>query len=136
MAKMRPRCGRETYVATFLCARLFTQANTAAFCKGLRNFLRGPTDDAVYRSELLEMAEAGLIPRRQVDACMAAKNRPMFCLSAMSHNIRQVMLDGSQRGLLSADVSADVSAASPPVRRSSTPCRARAWTSRWLCWST
>jgi len=91
MAKMRPRCGRETYVATFLCARLFTQANTAAFCKGLRNFLRGPTDDAVYRSELLEMAEAGLIPRRQVDACMAAKNRPMFCLSAMSHNIRQVM---------------------------------------------
>ena len=61
----------------------------SAFCRALRNFLRGPSDDAVYRAELTKLADAGLLPEKQVDACMAAKNRPMFCLSAMSNNLKE-----------------------------------------------
>ena len=40
-------------------------AETAAFVKALRNFLRGPTDDDTLREELYELVEAGLISREQ-----------------------------------------------------------------------
>ena len=37
----------------------------------------------------------------QVDACMAAKNRPMFCLNAMSANLREARKTFEQlRGLI------------------------------------
>ena len=47
--------------------------NTIAFCKALRNFLRGPTDDRVFERELRELADAGLIPRTQVRRCMQVR---------------------------------------------------------------
>ena len=40
-------------------------AETATFVKSLRNFLRGPSDDATLRDELYELAEARLISREQ-----------------------------------------------------------------------
>ena len=40
-------------------------AETTAFIKALRNFLRGPTDDDTLREELYELVEAGLISREQ-----------------------------------------------------------------------
>jgi hypothetical protein len=41
-------------------------ANTAAFAKALRNFLRGPKDDKVFRAELMEIVAAGLMKESQV----------------------------------------------------------------------
>ena len=86
----------------------------------LRNFLRGPEDDGKLRAELYELAESGVISQQQVgisilvgsielassahihelylsiseqvEATMAASNRPMFCLSAMSATLRKVRL--------------------------------------------
>ena len=40
-------------------------AETAAFVKALRNFLRGPTDDDTLREELYELVEARLISLEQ-----------------------------------------------------------------------
>ena len=45
-------------------------AETAAYVKALRNFLRGPSDDATLRSELYELVDAGLMPLKQADAVM------------------------------------------------------------------
>ena len=43
-------------------------ANTAGFAKALRNFLRGPTDDATLRKELEEIVAADLMTQQQVEA--------------------------------------------------------------------
>tara|TARA_B100000795_G_scaffold147477_1_gene110491 strand:- start:57 stop:425 length:369 start_codon:yes stop_codon:yes gene_type:complete len=95
-------------------------AETKAFSMALRNFLRGPEDDGKLRAELYELAESGVISQQQVgisilvgsielassahihelylsiseqvEATMAASNRPMFCLSAMSATLRKVRL--------------------------------------------
>jgi len=40
--------------------------NTAAFAKALRNFLRGPTDDKVFRSELMAIVQTGKMTEAQV----------------------------------------------------------------------
>ena len=117
-------------VAAFGTCGCRMAAETAAFVKSLRNFLRGPSDDATLRDELYELVEARLISREQAarsrlrsrcvhwpastrphlhathlyldiisasipfhmqaDATMAASNRPMFCLSAMSATLRKV----------------------------------------------
>lgn len=79
--------------------------NTIAFCKALRNFLRGPTDDRVFERELRELADAGLIPRTQVRRCMQAKNRPMFCVSAMSANLRKADIDAIARSRIDSTLS-------------------------------
>ena len=42
-------------------------AETTAFIKALRNFLRGPTDDDTLRAELTELAATGAISQQQVD---------------------------------------------------------------------
>ena len=120
-------------------------ANTAAFAKALRNFLRGPTNDETLRGELDEMAvrwispllrppllpaapfrrpslarpprhlptgctpcggqAAGLMSPEQVDACMAASNRPMFCLNAMSANLREAQIDSMDRARVDTTIS-------------------------------
>jgi len=72
-------------------------ANTAIFAKALRNFLRGPEDDATFRSELTQYADQGLIPKEQVEATMAAKNRAMFCTQLMSESLRNADIDVNDR---------------------------------------
>ena len=52
-------------VAAFGTCGCRMAAETAAFVKSLRNFLRGPSDDATLRDELYELAEARLISREQ-----------------------------------------------------------------------
>ena len=42
-------------------------AETTAFIKALRNFLRGPTDDDTLRAELTELAATGAFSQQQVD---------------------------------------------------------------------
>jgi hypothetical protein len=44
--------------------------NTAAFAKALRNFLRGPTDDATFRSELMSIVTKGHMSVQQVRALL------------------------------------------------------------------
>lgn len=80
-------------------------ANTAGFAKALRNFLRGPADDAMLRIELYEMVAADLITAEQVEACMAASNRPMFCLNAMTSTVREAKLDPIDRSRMDASIS-------------------------------
>ena len=41
-------------------------ANTAAFAKALRNFLRGPADDPTFKAELMQIVDAGLMTVSQV----------------------------------------------------------------------
>ena len=53
------------------------QANTAAFAKCLRNFLRGPSDDPVLSSELDELVAKGSMSIEQKDACMAVRRVPV-----------------------------------------------------------
>jgi predicted membrane chloride channel (bestrophin family) len=72
-------------------------ANTAVFAKALRNFLRGADDDATFRAEMMQLVEQGLMSESQVEATMAAKNRPMFCLSAMSANLRRSGIDPNEK---------------------------------------
>ena len=52
-------------VAAFGTCGCRMAAETAAFVKSLRNFLRGPSDDATLRDELYELVEARLISREQ-----------------------------------------------------------------------
>jgi ion channel-forming bestrophin family protein len=68
-------------------------ADTAAFCKSLRNFLRGPSDDGMLRGEPYELVDAGVMTRAQADDTMRAGNRAMFCLSAMSATLRKADID-------------------------------------------
>lgn len=72
-------------------------SNTAVFAKALRNFLRGPDDDATFRAEMMQLVEQGQMSEAQVEATMAAKNRPMFCLSAMSANLRRSGVDPNEK---------------------------------------
>ena len=73
---------------------------SAAFSKCLRNFLRGPTDDFKLSGELNELVEAGLLSASQAESCMAAKNRPFYCLSMMSTNVRRADLEPMDRARL------------------------------------
>jgi len=43
-------------------------AETTAFIKSLRNFLRGPEDDETLRAELYDLARSGLISQEQASA--------------------------------------------------------------------
>ena len=57
--------------------------------KALRNYLRGPSDDDALRAELYALVRAGVMTREQADATMAAGNRAIFCLEAMSATLRK-----------------------------------------------
>ena len=66
---------------------------------------QGPDDDEQFASELYAMADVGVMSYEQADACMAAKNRPFFCLSAMSAIIRQAGLEPMDRARLDTTIS-------------------------------
>jgi predicted membrane chloride channel (bestrophin family) len=109
-------------------------ANTAAFAKALRNFLRGPSDDDTFRRELLELVAAGHIPIEQVDECMAAKNRPMFMLNAMTDSLRRANLDPINRARIDQSITTlvDLTGACERIFKSPVPLVYTRHTSRFL----
>jgi len=109
-------------------------AETRAFAKALRNFLRGPEDDETLRAELNELADAGLIPREQADATMAASNRPMFCLSAMSATLRKADLEPQHAARIDASISVlvDLTGANERIFKSPIPLVYTRLTARFL----
>jgi len=109
-------------------------AETAAFVKALRNFLRGPTDDDTLREELYELVEAGLISREQADATMAASNRPMFCLSAMSATLRRADVDPMYSARVDQTISTlvDLTGANERIFKSPIPLVYTRLTARFL----
>jgi len=109
-------------------------AETAAFVKALRNFLRGPTDDDTLRAELAELVYAGHMSPAQADATMAASNRPMFCLSAMSATLRKASIDPMQAARIDATISTlvDLTGANERIFKSPIPLVYTRLTSRFL----
>jgi predicted membrane chloride channel (bestrophin family) len=109
-------------------------ANTAGFCKALRNFLRGPEDDETFRSELQEMADAGLIPAHQVDRCMAAKNRPMFMLNAISDSLSRADIGTIEKQAIdrSIGILVDLTGACERIFKSPIPLVLTRHTNRFL----
>mmetsp|Transcript_8079 Transcript_8079/g.13619 ORF Transcript_8079/g.13619 Transcript_8079/m.13619 type:complete len:432 (-) Transcript_8079:243-1538(-) len=109
-------------------------ANTAAFAKALRNFLRGPKDDETFRDELNQIAAAGLMSSDQVNACMAASNRPMFCLNAMSSCLREAKLDPMDRARIDSSISVlvDLTGACERIFKSPVPLVYTRHTARFL----
>jgi hypothetical protein len=53
--------------------------NTAAFAKALRNFLRGPTDDKIFRNELMDIVKTGKMSEAQVGHARARTRWPFVC---------------------------------------------------------
>ena len=108
--------------------------NTIAYCKALRNFLRGPSDDDTFRAELYELADANLFTHAQADACMEAKNRPMFCLSAMSANLRTASLDPMSQARVDQSIATlvDLTGACERIFKSPVPLVYTRHTSRFL----
>jgi len=109
-------------------------ANTAGFAKALRNFLRGPDDDETFRSELMDLANEGFIPMSQVDACMAAKNRPMFMLNAMSNGVRKAKIGTFEKASIDRSISTlvDLTGACERIFKSPIPLVYTRHTSRFL----
>ena len=109
-------------------------AETAAFCKALRNFLRGPTDDETLRGELYELVDAGLMTPAQAEATMSASNRPMFCLSAMSATLRKADIDPMHSARIDASISVlvDLTGANERIFKSPIPLVYTRLTSRFL----
>ena len=108
--------------------------NTVAYSKALRNFLRGPSDDPVLRSELEQLASAGLLSDQQVQRTMDARNRPMFCLSAMSHTLRRADLDPIDRSRIDTSITAlvDITGACERIFKSPIPLVYTRHTARFI----
>jgi len=98
-------------------------AETEAFIRSLRNFLRGPSDDQTLRDELSEFVDAGLMTRARVEHTMAAANRPMFCLSAMSATLRKADLPPQHRARIDSTFSVlvDITGANERIFKSPIP---------------
>ena len=109
-------------------------AETTAFVKALRNFLRGPSDDKTLRSELYELVDADLIPCDQADDTMRASNRPMLCLSAMSATLRKADIDAVSAARIDASISVlvDLTGANERIFKSPIPLIYTRLTSRFL----
>jgi len=109
-------------------------AETASFIKALRNFLRGPTDDETLRSELYELVAAGLMTTQQADNTMAASNRPMFCLSAMSATLRKADINPMHSARIDSTISTlvDLTGANERIFKSPIPLVYTRLTSRFL----
>lgn len=109
-------------------------ADTKAFIMSLRNFLRGPTDDATLRGELYELVDAGRMTPTQADSIMSAANRPMFCLSAMSATLRKANLDSMQTASIDRTISTlvDLTGANERIFKSPIPLVYTRLTSRFL----
>eukprot|EP00908_Phaeocystis_cordata_P025871 Transcript_8349.p1 GENE.Transcript_8349~~Transcript_8349.p1 ORF type:complete len:488 (-),score=199.32 Transcript_8349:1456-2919(-) len=109
-------------------------AETAAFCMALRNFLRGPSDDETLRSEVQEYVNQGLIPAAQLDAMMAAANRPCFALSAMSATMRKADIDPMHSSRMDSTFSIllDITGANERIFKSPIPLVYTRHSSRFL----
>ena len=109
-------------------------AETSAFIRGLRNFLRGPTDDDQLRTELYEMVEKGYISEAQVEDMMKAANRPMFALSAMSATLRKADIDPMHSARIDQSISilVDLTGANERIFKSPIPLVYTRLTSRFL----
>jgi len=114
--------------------KLRIAAETTAFVKSLRNFLRGPTDDDVLRGELYDLVEAGLMSRQQADDTMYAKNRPMFCLQAISVTLRKADIDPIEAARIDSTISilVDLTGANERIFKSPIPLVYTRLTSRFL----
>ena len=122
----------DTERGDVMCERMV--ANTVGFAKALRTFLRGPSDEPTLRTELNELEALGLIPPGQVDACMAASNRPMFQLSAMSANLKAADIGPMDRSRIDTSIShlADLTGACERIFKSPVPLVYTRHTARFL----
>ena len=109
-------------------------ANTAAFAYCLRAFLRGPDDNEKLRSQLMDLEAKGQMPRAQVEACMAAANRPMFQLAAMSANLKEADIGSMDRARIDTSISllADLTGACERIFKSPVPLVYTRLTARFL----
>jgi len=109
-------------------------AETGAFIRSLRNFLRGPSDDSNLRAELSESVAKGYLPASELDAIMGASNRPMFCLSAMSATLRKANLDPIQQSRIDSTISilVDLTGANERIFKSPIPLVYTRLTARFL----
>ena len=109
-------------------------ADTAAFAKALRNFLRGPSDDDALAAELEELVAADLMSPSQLEACMAAGNRPMYCISAMSAVVREAKIGEMDRARIDTSISTlvDLTGACERIFKSPVPLVYTRHTSRFL----
>jgi len=109
-------------------------AETCAFIRALRNFLRGPTDDPTLYNELSELVAAGVMSRAQAEATMAASNRPMFCLQAMSETLRKADLEPIAASRIDSTISVlvDLTGANERIFKSPIPLVYTRLTSRFL----
>eukprot|EP00966_Prymnesium_polylepis_P067948 1579379-Prymnesium_polylepis.1 len=109
-------------------------AEVRSFICSLRNFLRGPSDDATLRMELYELVDKRLISRAQADDTMKASNRPMFCLSAMSATLRKADIDMQHSARIDTSISVlvDLTGANERIFKSPIPLVYTRLTSRFL----
>jgi putative membrane protein len=109
-------------------------AETTVFIKSLRNFLRGPEDDETLRKELYDLVDTGLISKEQADATMAASNRPMFSLSAMSATLRKASIDPQHSARIDATIGVlvDLTGANERIFKSPIPLVYTRLTARFL----
>jgi len=114
--------------------KLRMAAETNSFIKALRNFLRGPTDDDTLRGELYALVDQGLMTAEQADATMAASNRPMFCVSAMSSTLRKADIDPMHTARIDATISTlvDLTGANERIFKSPIPLVYTRLTARFL----
>lgn len=109
-------------------------AETQCFIRALRNFLRGPSDDDTLRKELYELVDEGLMTRDQADAVMAASNRPMFSLQAMSTTLRKAQIPDIDRSRIDSTISVlvDLTGANERIFKSPIPLVYTRLTARFL----
>jgi len=87
----------------FMDARRRVAAETSAFTRCLRAFLRGKADESNLRAELNTL---GFTPE-EIDGYMSAGNRQVYALSQISTTIRtQKLLDPLERSRMDATISA------------------------------
>ena len=109
-------------------------ANTAAFARTLRAFLRGPDDNEKLRNELMEFEALGLMPHSQVETTMRAANRPNVILAAMSANLKAADIDQMDRARIDTSISllCDLMGACERIFKSPVPLVYTRHTARFL----
>jgi predicted membrane chloride channel (bestrophin family) len=79
-----------------------TAAETSAFTRCLRSFLRGPDDNQNLRAELKVL---GFTPE-EVDGYMGSANKQCYALQQLAQTVRKSNLDGRDRARLDSTLSA------------------------------
>jgi len=104
-------------------------AQTVMFCKSLRCFLRGPTDEPVLYSELLPT-----VGEKQASACLSSANKPMFAASAMSTTLARANIDPIYRARIDTSIAqlVDLCGANERIFKSPIPLVYTRHTARFL----